>query len=258
MPSPASDPTTTITINGSEQGPTFQGIGALSGGGGNSRFLIDYPAAVRQSILDYLFKPDYGASLQMLKLEIGGDANSSDGSEPSVEHSRDAINCGAGYEFWLARQAVALNPRIKLAGLQWAAPGWVSDGHGGLWSDADVRYVIDWMKCARSQGLNIAYLGGWNEHYLGGVAAEAAWFEALRRALDDDGFATTQIIAGDGGWSPITEDMAANPSLDRAIAIIGSHTNCGVPTPASSASQRLWRDAYRRRRGSRSGRPSSA
>ena len=62
----------TIVIDGGLPGPVFQGIGAISGGGGNSRLLIDYPAREREQILDYLFTPHFGASLQLLKLEIGG------------------------------------------------------------------------------------------------------------------------------------------------------------------------------------------
>src|SRR5271170_4199521 len=68
--------TTTIAANGTSAGLTFGGIGAISGGGGNSRLLTDYPAAEQTQILDYLFKPGYGADLQILKVEIGGDANS--------------------------------------------------------------------------------------------------------------------------------------------------------------------------------------
>jgi len=60
----------TVIINGAHPGPVFQGIGAISGGGGNSRLLIDYPPRERAQILDYLFSPHFGASLQMLKLEI--------------------------------------------------------------------------------------------------------------------------------------------------------------------------------------------
>ncbi len=55
-------------------------------------------------------------------MDIGGDANSTDGSEPSIEHTKGQINCDAGYEFWLAEQARARNPNIKLYGLAWAAP----------------------------------------------------------------------------------------------------------------------------------------
>src|SRR5205807_9768430 len=75
--------TTTVTINGTSAGRTFDGIGAISGGGGNSRLLIDYPEPQRSQILDYLFKPGYGADLQILKVEVGGDTNSTSGAEPS-------------------------------------------------------------------------------------------------------------------------------------------------------------------------------
>jgi hypothetical protein len=89
---------TVIKIDPTDIGRTFYGVGAISGGGGNSRLLIDYPVKQRNQIIDYFFKPGYGASLQILKLEVGGDANSTDGSEPSVEHTRGVVNCNAGYE----------------------------------------------------------------------------------------------------------------------------------------------------------------
>ena len=100
---------------------------------------------------------------------------STDGSEPSVQPARGQLDCGAGYEFWLARQALARNPAIRLYGLQWTAPAWVRDGHGGLWSRADVGYVVGWLRCARQNGLAISYVGGWNEHFQG-TPLQRAWF----------------------------------------------------------------------------------
>jgi hypothetical protein len=237
----------TIVIDGGLPGPVFQGIGAISGGGGNSRLLIDYPTREREQILDYLFTPHFGASLQLLKLEIGGGGFSSDGSEPSVEPVPGGLDCGAGYEFWLARQALARNPAIKLYGLQWSAPSWVSDGHGGLWSTADVRYVVDWLRCARANGLTISYVGGWNEHYQG-TLVQQAWFVNLRTALDRAGFTGTQIVVGDQtpqlwvassrrlGYFPlrvsgaVAEGMTEDPAFARAVSVFGVHDTCGLPT----------------------------
>src|SRR2546421_4668114 len=102
--------TTTINVNGSGGGRVFDGLGAISGGGGNSRLLVDYPEPQRSQILDYLFKPGYGANVQVLKIEIGGDANSTHGSEPSVGHGKGTVNCNAGYEVWLAQQAKGRKP----------------------------------------------------------------------------------------------------------------------------------------------------
>ena len=236
----------TVIINGAHPGPVFQGIGAISGGGGNSRLLIDYPPRERAQILDYLFLPHFGASLQMLKLEIGGGGFSSDGSEPSVEAVKGPLDCGAGYEFWLARQALARNPAIKLYGLQWSAPAWVRDRRGGLWSRADVDYVVDWLRCARQDGLTVSYVGGWNEHYQG-TPAQQAWFVSLRTALDAAGFTGTQIVAADDtpqaaerrgrmryapllAWQTVAGDMVSNPSFGRAVSVLGVHDTCGLPT----------------------------
>jgi Glycosyl hydrolase family 59 len=236
----------TVTIDGDDPGPAFQGIGAISGGGGNSRLLIDYPPGERAQILDYLFLPHYGASLQMLKLEIGGGGFSSDGSEPSVEAVRGQMHCAAGYEFWLARQALARNPAIKLYGLQWTAPGWVRGPDGSLWTRADVSYVVDWLRCARADGLTISYVGGWDEHYQG-TPAQQAWFVNLRAALNAAGFTRTQIVAADEtpqiaerpgrrgyspllAWRTVAEDMVANPAFGRAVSVLGVHDTCGLPT----------------------------
>src|SRR5438445_13001783 len=87
---------TSLTIDGGSPGRTFDGVGAISGGGGNSRLLIDYPEPQRGQILDYLFKPNYGAAIQLLKIEIGGDTNSTSGAEPSHQHTANDLDRGRG------------------------------------------------------------------------------------------------------------------------------------------------------------------
>lgn len=213
---------TAITVNGNGGHRVYDGVGAVLGGGGNARYLMDYPAAERSQILDYLFKPGYGASLQLLKLEIGGDANSTDGAESSVEHARGQVSCRAGYEFAIARQAVALHPGLKLYGLQWAAPGWVRDGTDSVFTSGDIRYLLDWLGCARRQGLAISYLGGWNESDTGN---HAAWFGRLRAALNARGYRGVQIVAGDT-FAPRRWPYASAAS----VAILGNHDVCGYPT----------------------------
>lgn len=47
-------------VDPKQPGRTFEGIDAVSAGA-SSRLLIDYPEPERSEILDYLFKPDYGA-----------------------------------------------------------------------------------------------------------------------------------------------------------------------------------------------------
>jgi Glycosyl hydrolase family 59/Ricin-type beta-trefoil lectin domain len=209
---------TTISANGASAGRTFDGIGAISGGGGNSRLLSDYPATQQSQILDYLFKPDYGANLQILKVEIGGDANSTDGAEPSIEHASGAVACNVGYEFWLMEQAKARNPNIKLYALAWAAPGWI--GGGNFWSTDMINYLVSWLNCAKSDGLTINYLGGWNER-----GYNISWYEQLRSTLNADGYSAVQIVAADSDWS-VASDIASDSAFASAVSVIGTHYPC--------------------------------
>ena len=124
--SPAAAPPR-LTIDGRARAHTFDGHGALSAGA-SSRLLFDYPAAQRADILDLLFLPSHGMSLHTLKLEIGGDTQSTDGSEASHSHFRGDLSCARGYELWLAREAVARNPAIQLYALSWGVPQWVGNG----------------------------------------------------------------------------------------------------------------------------------
>src|ERR1700759_1993631 len=72
----------TIIIDGKAGGIRFDGIGAVSGGGATSVLLKDYPDKQRNQVLDLLFKPKFGASISALLVEIPGDGNSTQGSEP--------------------------------------------------------------------------------------------------------------------------------------------------------------------------------
>jgi Glycosyl hydrolase family 59 len=222
-PGAAALPTTRITIPGHGGDRVFDGVGAILGGGGNARYLLDYPRRQRTQIMDYLFKPGYGAALQILKLEIGGDANSSDGAEASTEHTRGSVNCRAGYELTIAQRALALNPRLKIYGLQWAAPGWVKRRSGTRFTPRDITYLLGWLGCARRRGVPVSYLGGWNESDTG---VHHRWFRELRHALNSHGYRRVQIVASDSsgnhaGWHYVG---------DRSAAILGTHNVCGVPT----------------------------
>ena len=153
-------PKTEIQVDGSGKGRIFEGVGAVSAGA-SSRLLIDYPEPERSQILDYLFKPNYGAALQHLKVEIGGDVNSTDGVEPSHMHARDDENYDRGYEWWLMEQAKRRNSQIMLDGLEWGAPGWI--GGGTFFSQDNADYIAKFIEGARKyHGLTIDYVGIWD------------------------------------------------------------------------------------------------
>jgi hypothetical protein len=49
----------------------YDGVGGLSGGGATSTFLMAYAEPYRSEIMDWMFKPGFAASLDILKVEIG-------------------------------------------------------------------------------------------------------------------------------------------------------------------------------------------
>ncbi|WP_441248559.1 RICIN domain-containing protein [Kitasatospora sp. McL0602] len=214
-----------MTLDGGSGGRLYDGMGAISGGGATSRLLVDYPEPQRSQVLDYLFKPGYGANLQILKVEIGADANSSDGPEPSHMRSRTDLDCNRGYEWWLMAQAKQRNPAITFYGLEWAGPGWFN---GGMWSQDNITYLANWLGCAQGHGLSVGYLGGWNE-----IGYDKGWFENLRTALDASGHTGTKLVAADTddvNWTVAT-DLATDQAFNKAVAVVGAHGVCWHSTP---------------------------
>lgn len=224
-----------VVLDGASKGETFDGIGAVSAGA-SSRLLIDYPEPYRSQILDYLFRPNYGASLQHLKVEIGADVNSTDGSEPSHMRSRTDHNYTRGYEWWLMNEARKRNPDIILDSLPWGAPGWV--GNGKLYSPDMAYYVADFLQGGeKNYRLHIAYTGIWNEKTFDG-----SYVKTLRHVLNDKGI-KTQIVCCDeypskdaDQWN-IVDAMSKDPQLSRAVSVVSVHyprVNGKLTTPQSA------------------------
>ncbi|MEV5750608.1 discoidin domain-containing protein [Actinoallomurus sp. NPDC052308] len=212
-----------ILIDAASGGRTFDGIGALSAGA-SSRLLIDYPEPQRRQILDYLFKPGYGAALQILKVEIGGDTNSTDGAEPSHMRDPSDLNCDRGYEWWLMEQAKARNPGIRLSALQWGAPAWTGSGEARptVWTDRDIDYLLSWLGCARRHGLRVDYLGGWNEAWF-----DTAWYQRLHAALTEHGYGDVKVVADDSFNWDVIEPLTRDAGFRSAVDVVGQHYVCG-------------------------------
>jgi galactosylceramidase len=224
----------TIAIDGSGPSRRFDGIGTITAGG-PSVLLKDYPEIQRQQILDFLFKPKFGASISALYVEIGGDGNSTQGSELSHMHSRDEENYRRGYEWWLMKEAKRRNPYMSLDGCGWSCPGWV--GQGNYYSQDMCDYYAKWIQGLRSTyGLKLDAIGCRNES---GVHEDFA--KSLRRTLDREGLKDVIIHAFDN-WKPDKWDWCAHLKTDadlrNAIGVLSNHILSNVvekdcPTPDS-------------------------
>lgn len=254
-------PRDTININGAITGRIFEGIGAVSAGA-SSRLLIDYPEPYRSDILDYLFKPDFGAGFTYLKTEIGGDGNSTCGSEPSFARTRAEMthpNYNRGYEYWLMKEARKRNKEIKLDALEWCMPGWFTS----VWSQDNADYLVKFIKGAKHWGVNMNYIEGcWNERQY-----NRDWIvNVLRPTLDSNGLSDIKINAPEGAgpsWA-ICDQLIKDSVFRKTLSAVNYHYpdsymgkdtkikagsnafNCGLPLWSGedfSLSGKPWKNA---------------
>jgi hypothetical protein len=189
------------------RGPAFLGIGGVDAGTG-ARLLFDYPPAQRAAILDLLFLPKAGAALQVLKVEIGGDTQSTEGTEPSHMITRedgsldDPAAYNRGWEWWLLEEAKKRNPNIVTMALSWGTPGWIGHEDSKYWpadkdgfigdpafySEDDIDFHVRWVRGLKKwHNISLDYMGIFNERpilQIDGVIDELAWVVRLRAALD--------------------------------------------------------------------------
>eukprot|EP00035_Acanthoeca_spectabilis_P008069 m.148054 g.148054 ORF g.148054 m.148054 type:complete len:699 (+) comp14201_c0_seq3:694-2790(+) len=151
-------------------------------------------------------------------------------------HSRNDLNCRRGYETWLLAEAKRRNPAIKTWGLSWGVPGWVGNG-SGYFSMDNIHYQTQWVRCVQEvTGINLDYIGIWNERPYGPM-----WYTIeLRQALDAAGFPETKIVLPDGRIGQdlidtLNPDSAAyNATFSHAVYALGEH-GCGSIIGSTSA-----------------------
>jgi galactosylceramidase len=216
----AGDAPHVIHLDPASPGRPFEGVGAVSAGG-SSRLLFDYPEPQLGQILDFLFKPDFGAGFQHLKVEIGGGENSTCGSEPShaVTRAELADPKPRGYEFRLMAEARKRNPAILLECLPWAMPNWV----GKPFSQHSAGWFVAFLEAARKHhGLELDWIAAAQNE----MGTDLDWLRhTLRPALDARGFGKVKLQAPDDDedfWR-IFDTLEKDPELDRLIGAVGYH-----------------------------------
>lgn len=222
----------TIRIRSTIEGRVFEGIGGITSNG-MSKLLMDYPQQQQNEIMDLLFKPNYGASLQHLKVEIGSDVNTSCGTEPSHMRNRQDYDITRGYGLPIAKQARIINPSIMLDALRWGTPRWIKN-------DTDkLAYYLNFLRGARDEyGLEFDYLGpDINE----GAFSRDWTVNTLRPGLDREGFSAIKLVADDSdhGWD-IAEHASADPELFDAVHAYAIHYRQDSTDTARNSGKPLW------------------
>ena len=243
----------------------WDGLGA-SFTGGSARLLRDYAEPYRSSVLDALFAPSAapstsatwkGAALQILRLEVGGDANSDGaGSAPAHMHAAgDAPTAARGWAWWLASEAARRNPGVKVMLVPIGWPAFLRGADPGASSPfADpagaAQYVASYAALLQAQsGAAVGFVGLWASP-LADVAASAplvAYAVALRAALNAAGLSDAKIVCADSpsDWSCLSAvDSSAPGTFNAQLAeVVGVVGNAGRPPNrinGAGVAQRVW------------------
>lgn len=206
----------TIQLNGNNVGQNFDGIGSVFS---YEKLFYDYPKKQRNEILDYLFKPKYGAALQILKVEIGYDGNNTTTSWPAHQRElNEKPNYNRGFVWWLMEEAKKRNPKIKLAGLHWGYPAYANT------DELKADFIYKFVEGAKNEhNLFIDYIGGNQNETRLNIPVTIL----LRKKLDENGFKNVKIVAADEG-SRVENYMSLkyiklNPEYNKSVDIIGMH-----------------------------------
>lgn len=207
---------TLIRLDNAKTINTFDGLGALVSYG---KLLYDYPEKQRDEIMDYLFLPNYGASLQILKIELGYDGNNTAMSWPAYRREAgEKPVFDRGYGVWYMQEAKKRNPDIILSALHWGYPAWADTDE--LKADFVADYVIGLYK---EYGLHIDYIGGNQNESV--ITPEVT--KLIRRKLDENGMNDVKIICADEGARvkrfKVMDIMESDKEYRDAVDVIGVH-----------------------------------
>lgn len=262
---PASGPVSaTITV---DPRTTYQQIDGFGGGMTDSSAWLLYtklsPSARRQVMRD-LFSPTDGIGLSFLRLPIGAsdfthdgvfysyDDMHSGGSDPTL--AGFSIRHDSAYIIPLLREALALNPRLRIEATPWSPPGWMKENgvlnnlsHAGRLRASSyaplAQYFVKFIQAYRAEGIPIYAVTPQNEPGAAGSypATELPASDEIRLVRDYLGPALaqaglhTRILSDDMEWSsngtnlryPLT--VMSDPGANHYLAGTAYHCYRGNP-----------------------------
>jgi len=227
----------TITVDPSRSYQTMDGFGA-SITDSSAHVLYSLQGKVRDAAMSDLFSPTQGDGLSVLRQPMGASDFVAGGFYTyndlapgqtdygmrhfSIAHDQPQI-------LPLLRQALRLNPAIKVIATPWSPPAWMKTNQsliGGRLIDdprvygAYARYFVDYVQAYQHAGVPIYAVTVQNEPqnrnpsgYPGmdlPVAQEAKLINALGPALQAAGL-DTKILGYDHNWSEHPGDIASTP-----------------------------------------------
>jgi glucosylceramidase len=252
----------------------YQSIAGFGGALTDSAAELIYNSPQRSQIMSALFGPG-GADFNVVRVPMGAtDLSLSQYTFDDACCSLSTFSAApdAAYKILLLQQALQLDPGLKVIALPWSAPAWMKFG-GVLTGDCSsnlnyligsyypmyAQYFADFVAAYAAAGIPVAAVSMQNEPEtcdssyptMNMAPADQSNFAvALRSALNNAGFGSVQIIAGEvdnyDGSAPTTypnQVMTYNSGqADSAIGGVAYH--CYVSPDGSSSVQSTFHNLY--------------
>lgn len=244
----------TIKIDDSVKYQKVQGFGAAMTD--SSAWLIDKLSnAERTQLMKRLFDPSEGIGLSLLRSPMGAtDFNASGNysyndmlagqTDPTL--SNFSIQHDVPYIIPALRQALSLNPSIKIMANPWSPPGWMKTSDsmiGGTlkseYTSALANYFVKFIQAYGEAGVPISYISPQNEPmgtpswpgmFLSAYQ-ESDLIQEIGKAFEGNGI-STKILAWDHNWDvpSYPETIFSDPAASKYTAGTGWHIYSGNPT----------------------------
>lgn len=248
-------PTVNISVDDTQHFQQMDGFGATMTDSSAYVLEHDMSASQRASVMNELFSTASGTGLDYLRVPIGANDFSTSNyteddmppgqTDPTLAHfaiTHDLVNLVPAL-----KQALAIDPQIKLLASPWSAPAWMKTSgtlDGGSLKPADysvyAQYLVKFIQAYAAQGLPITAITMQNEPddpetSYPGMTLTAAQETAIAPLLHQDlatAHLSTEILGLDSDWS----DEAYAASLLGSSAgsdLAGTAFHCYVGDPSA-------------------------
>jgi glucosylceramidase len=240
-----------ITVTETTKYQTIDGFGASLTDSAAWVIWNDLSAAQRAALMQQLFSPTVGIGLSFLRQPMGAtdftvSGNYSYDDVPAGQADPQLANFtvahDTAYIIPLLKEALAINPAIKVAALPWSPPAWMKTS--GIMSGGDMnaiyfpslaRYFVFYLQAYQQAGIPVYAISVQNEpltstssypsEHLG--ASDESNFIAnyLAPALNGAGLSTVKIFAYEHNWAntDYPESVLASAA---STYVVGSSFHC--------------------------------
>ncbi|HEU4424662.1 MAG TPA: discoidin domain-containing protein [Pilimelia sp.] len=253
-----------IAVSSTERHQSMVGFGA-SVTEASAHLVAGLPGAERTRLVDDVFSPSAGIGLNFLRQPMGGTDfvaalpyyTYDDSPTPDPSLARFSIERDRREILPLLRQALAVNPGIRVMASPWSAPAWMKDSGSLLggslrpeYYDAYARYFVRFIEAYAEAGVPVSEVTPQNEPLFTTSypsmsmtsAQQATFIRALDQALTAAA-QPTKVLAYDHNWDRPDYPLDVFARAGDVARLVGAAFHCYGGQPEA---QRQIRQAGKR------------